>query len=133
MRKKENFIIVDDDTTNHLICEFNITRYNPNAKIVPFTDPEKALAYIENRFKYSGDPCDIIVFLDINLGTMTAWEFLALFNNFNQSIKDNFSIYLLSAAVEGFEKELKKHPYVKGIFCKPLSLNYMDEVQNYKI
>ena len=133
MIKKEYFIIVDDDTTNHLICEFTIKRYNPVAKIEPFTDPEKALTYIENRFKYAGDSCEIIVFLDINLGTMTAWEFLDLFNNFNHSIKDNFSIYLLSAAIEDFEKELKKHPYVKGIFCKPLILSYLNQVQNYII
>lgn len=130
MNKKNNFIILDDDKTSLFISEYVIKKYNQYSNINSFTEPEIVLEKIEKGLIDTKHYYKTILFLDINMTIMTAWEFLELFNNFNEKTKDNYIIYLLSAAVRDFENGLKKYPFVKGYFNKPLNLSHLQEIDN---
>lgn len=46
MEVPKHFIVLDDDRSNNLICEFSVRRFSATADIKTFLDPEIALQYI---------------------------------------------------------------------------------------
>ncbi|MFV8325229.1 response regulator [Flavobacterium sp. ZS1P14] len=133
MKNINDFIVVDDDNTSLLICKFTIQKFSPHAKIVTFTEPEIALDKIAKGFGDYTEDIQTILFLDINMPTMTGWEFLDVFNNFNLKIKKKFLVYILSSSVEDFEKKAKKYPFVVGFLSKPIQLNYLEDIYRSKV
>lgn len=132
MKNMNNFVIVDDDNTSLLICKFMIQKFNSQAKVVTFTEPETALNKIGKGFEDFTEGIPTILFLDINMPTITGWDFLDVFDNFNPKIKDKFLIYILSSSVEDFEKKAKKYPFVAGFLSKPIKLNYLQDIYRLK-
>ncbi|MEO8773059.1 MAG: response regulator [Gelidibacter sp.] len=119
-----NYMVVDDDPTNNLICRLMIKKFDPVAEIKLFSKPEEGLNFIEN---YVGDP--IVLFLDVNMPTLTGWEFLDHFIKFRSDIKDKFEIYILTSAIQNFRKEKEIYPFVKDILSKPLKERYLMEIK----
>lgn len=129
MMKPERYIVVDDDVTNNLICEFNIKRFDDKVDIELYTQPEEALESIkeyDKTLKYS----HTILFLDLNMPTMTGWEFLEAFEKICENIRAHFSIYILTSSIEDYSKEAARFPYVQGFYSKPLNMNYLQEISN---
>lgn len=127
MKKQERYIVVDDDVTNNLICEFNIKSFDDTVSIELYTQPEKALESIkeyDKTLKYS----HTILFLDLNMPTMTGWEFLEEFEKICENIREHFSIYILTSSIEDFDQEAANFPFVRGFYSKPLSKNYLKEI-----
>ncbi|SDL04082.1 Response regulator receiver domain-containing protein [Salinimicrobium catena] len=118
MKKERQYFLVDDDATSNLICELNIKRIDPLAAISSFNDPEEALYFIKKNCLPENREC--VLFLDINMPSMTGWEFLDAFENFCPEIKRKIRIYILTSAIEEFSGEKKKYPYVSGFFSKPI-------------
>lgn len=56
----------------------------------------------------------VILFLDVNMPTMTGWEFLDNFILIPEEVKTLFHIYILSSAIEDFEGRAYKVPICKG-------------------
>ncbi|GHA34846.1 response regulator [Salinimicrobium marinum] len=123
-------MVVDDDPTNNMICEFTIKRYNKNAEIKLFTKPEVALSSIKETYTGNKENQDTVLFLDLNMPTMSGWEFLDEFNLLDPAVKDQFTIYILSSSIEDFQEEAKLYPDLNGFLSKPLKLDYIEEVMN---
>lgn len=122
------FIVVDDDPMNNLICKHIIQKYNQGAEIQVFTDPKKALEMIE-KFDDSSENPDIVLFLDINMPSMSGWEFLNEFENFAVKIQQQISIYMLSSSIDQTDKDKANvNSLVKGYISKPLSLDLMNQI-----
>lgn len=119
MKKKRQYLLVDDDATSNLICELNIKKIDPGAVIHSFNDPDQALASIkENRIP---DEENLgVLFLDINMPSMTGWEFLDEFRKFCPEIRSKFLVYILTSAIEDFSVQQKKYSCVTGFLTKPL-------------
>ncbi|WP_165930312.1 response regulator [Flavobacterium sp. GT3P67] len=128
-----NFVIVDDDNTSLLIGKFTIHKFNNEAKVITFTEPEIALDKIAKGFGDYNEDIQTILFLDINMPTMTGWDFLDVFNNFHFKIKKRFLIYILSSSIEDFEKKAIKYPFVTGYLSKPLKLNYLQDIYSSQV
>ena len=121
MKEENSFMIIDDDPTNNLLCLYAIRKVFANADIKLFEDPELALKTIETD--YSKTAISTVVFLDINMSEMTAWEFLDVFKDFSDDIHKQFSIYILSSSVDHRDKEkAETNPFVLGFLSKPLSV-----------
>lgn len=129
MKKPERYIVVDDDVTNNLICEYNIKSFDTNVDIELYTQPEKALESIkefDKTLKYT----HTILFLDLNMPTMTGWEFLEAFEKICENIRAHFSIFVLTSSIENFDKEAARFPYVQGFYSKPLTKNHLQEISS---
>lgn len=120
-----NYMVVDDDRTNNLICQLMIQKFDPDAEIKLFLKPEEGLEYIEN---YLDKPT--VLFLDVNMPTMSGWDFLDQFLEFKSEIKENLHIYILTSAIQSFQKEKETYPFVKNILPKPLKMEYLKEIKN---
>lgn len=124
----QHYMVVDDDSTNNLICEFTIRKFNRNAIVSSHLEPEKALLYIEEDYIGLEKPKPTIMFLDVNMPGMSGFEFLDEFIKFDEGIQKQFTIYILSSSIEDFNYQAKKYPFVAGFLTKPLRIPHLEEI-----
>lgn len=123
------FIVVDDDRTSNLICKHTLRRFFKENLIAIFTEPEDALKAIEEEYIKTDKNASIVLFLDINMPSMSGWEFLEVFKNFNTHIQKQFTIYMLSSSVGCDDAEkAEKNTFVSGFISKPLTLAKLKEI-----
>lgn len=125
----KNYVVIDDDPTNNLICEFVIKKKVPGAEVGIYNDPEAGLSFVEKlETSTENESFPIVLFLDINMPSMTGWEFLDAFKKIDPEIQKRFRIYMLSSSVEDFSEQAIIYPFVKNFLSKPLSKDHMDMV-----
>lgn len=124
MKIPQCFMVVDDDATSNMICEFALRRFSPNTEIKTFSNPETALKFIEQSYADQNNSKSTVLFLDINMPILNAWDFLDIFKNFPEHLIENFVIYVLTSSIDSRDKEKANlNPLVSGSLCKPLSTN----------
>ena len=126
---EKRFILIDDDPVNNLFSLMVLKKSLKNIEFVTFKHPEKGLEYIETEFDFKNRVEQTILFLDINMPTMTGWEFLEKFETFPKSIKNQFKIYILSCTVDHLDIErAKSNRLVAGFLEKPLKKILLTEM-----
>lgn len=116
----KTFIVIDDDPISNLLCTRNIKKSVQDADIITFTEAGIGLNFIKSNFNKS-DIGNAILFLDINMPTMSGWEFMDEFHNCNSEIKNHVFIYMLSSSVSDADKQkAKTDPDVVDYLEKPL-------------
>ena len=132
MKSANRFIVVDDDPLNNLVCKHIILKFDKDAQIKLFTEPEKALEAIKEIFSVSTENNGSILLLDINMPVMNGWEFLDVFETFDEKIQQQITIYILSSSIDyGDMEKADQNPYVKGYYQKPLSLKTIHMILKY--
>ncbi|MEP6683208.1 MAG: response regulator [Parafilimonas sp.] len=125
----DRFMVIDDDAINNMICKLLIQRCFNEVNIKLFTEPEDALTAINFEYTKKGKMLSTVLFLDINMPVMTGWEFLEVFKNFNSSIQQQFTIFVLSSSIDYKDEEkAKSNPLVAGFICKPLTAEKIMEM-----
>jgi CheY-like chemotaxis protein len=113
------FILIDDDEFSNNIGKLYIKHTLPEIKIVDFVSPEAGLDYLNGAFK--ADDSSAVLLLDINMPSMTGWEFLDEYARFDDSVKSRTTIYILSSSVDKRDKDqAASNLYIKGYLEKPL-------------
>lgn len=126
------FIIVDDDPFNNRICSMIIKGTLGEADIQSFTLPEEALSFIQDEYSEMLVPA--ILFLDINMPTLTGWEFLEKYEDFNEKIKQKITIYILSSSIDQPDKDkADANKYIKDFISKPLNRDAIRLITENKI
>ena len=116
-----DFIVIDDDYINNIICVQFIGLVMPGASVKTFTFPEKGLEYILSTYcDYNAN--NAILFLDINMPVLSGWDVLDKFKNFPDQVKEHIEIFMLSSSVDPIDKEkANNNPFVSGFITKSLS------------
>lgn len=119
------YVAVDDDSFNNMLCSMIIEDTLGEVDITTFTKPEEGLAYIENV------KSPTILFLDINMPTLTGWEFLERYEKFSEKVKMFVSIYILSSSLYQRDKDrANQNKHVKGFISKPLESETITLIAN---
>jgi CheY-like chemotaxis protein len=120
-----DFIVIDDDPLNNMICQNIINITIPHADVKTFTLPEKGLEHILHT--YTGvETKDLVLFLDINMPVLTGWDVLDQINDFPAAVRDRLKIFMLSSSISSSDKERANNdPRVSGYIVKALSLAKM--------
>ena len=122
MDKSSRFIVIDDDALNNKICRVCIEKIYIGANVTTFTDPKEGFNHMVSEYSSTGHTDNAILFLDINMPTMTGWEFLDLFDGLDDSIKRRVKIYILSSSVDKRDMEkAKTNKNVVYYLIKPLT------------
>jgi len=118
----KRFLLVDDDELNNSLSKIALKKSLGEVQINVFVVPEIGLEFIESDFTGQTHDKKTTLFLDINMPTMTGWEFLDKFGQFKKSIKDQFNIYILSSSVDPSDiNRAKENPLVIDFIEKPLN------------
>ncbi|UJH92713.1 response regulator [Antarcticibacterium sp. 1MA-6-2] len=119
-----NFILIDDDPVTNLINKkiIQIACGDKVKTITTFLNPEKALEYLKTiPFYKTGE---YILFLDINMPEMNAWQFLDHLGNQN-----DFKINILSSSITNADlNKAENHKLVRDYIYKPLSVPKLKNV-----
>jgi response regulator RpfG family c-di-GMP phosphodiesterase len=127
--QKLEFIIIDDDNFNNTICQLVLKKTFGAVEITTFTKPEDALAYFANTYPQKNAVNKTIVLLDINMPTMSGWEFLNEFDKLSDAVKNKLTIYILSSSVD--DRDISKagdNKHVKDYFTKPIKQEYLKKI-----
>ncbi|WP_424494375.1 response regulator [Salinimicrobium sp. GXAS 041] len=130
MKKIHHFIVIDDDSTNNLICNYTIKRFDREANVRLFEKPENALQVISKEYANLSEARPTVLFLDINMPSMTGWEVLEEFKNFDNEIREQFKIYMLSSSIEDLTQERDQYPFLAGFISKPLKVEKLQDLFN---
>ena len=115
-----DFLVIDDDPVNNKICNRIIQLTIAGSAVKTFTDPGEGLEHILANYENSGTKA--ILFLDINMPSMTGWDVLAKFDGFTSNIKDRVMIFMLSSSVDPQDIErARRNSLVTGYVTKSLS------------
>lgn len=124
-QKYKRFIVIDDDPISNLLCSKNIKKNLQEVEVITFTEAEKGLDYIKSSLN-EPNIGDIILFLDINMPTMSCWEFMQQFEKIDTLIKNQIFIYVLSSSIHQDDKQkAKNNPNVVDYIEKPLSVEFL--------
>ena len=120
MKTNRKYIIVDDDPFNNIICKMMMHNTLGGVDIKTFEKPEEGLAFIKNECAKSSTPT--VLFLDTNMPTLTGWEFMEQYEKFNEEVKNQISVYIVSSSLD--PRDIDKangNKYIKGFISKPLN------------
>lgn len=124
MKHITTFILFDDNPSINALNKMIIAKVIKGAEVITFNEPEKGLKFIES-FKRKKVNRKTVIFLDINMPNMNAWEFLKNLEKIDGKVKHLFYIYILSAYIKFEDKKLIENAIQKGIisgyFNKPLT------------
>ena len=120
MKTSFSFVVIDDDPVNNALCQMVINIAVAGAEVKTFTVPETGFEYISAEYSKNGHKA--ILLLDLNMPTMTGWEFLELFESLDEKIKSRLEIYVLSSSVDPHDKErASANKNVVDYIVKPLT------------
>ncbi|TXD85222.1 response regulator [Subsaximicrobium wynnwilliamsii] len=118
----KRFLLVDDDPLNNYLTKMVLKKSFEGAQVKDFSIPEDGLGFIGSAPNQHPSDEKTILFLDINMPTLSGWEFLAAFDRFDASIKAQYNIYILSSSVDLNDINLAKaNPLVLDFIEKPLN------------
>jgi CheY-like chemotaxis protein len=122
-----DFIVIDDDPLNNLICTKNIQKIYSTANIQTFTQPQLGLEYIVSNYR-GGTSNNTVLFLDINMPVLSGWDVLGRFTDFPEEVKKQFTIYILSSSIATEDKARANECYlVTGFIEKPLTIAKLEQ------
>ncbi|GAA4830226.1 response regulator [Algivirga pacifica] len=126
METVKSVFIIDDDTTNNLICKKMIEKSGFSTNVTCITDVAQALSRLQELESSSDFP--EVIFLDINMPPSNGWVFLDQYmEHFSHK---TIKVFMLSSGVTDYEREKsKKYELVSTIMDKPLSIDKLQYIK----
>lgn len=117
-------MLVDNESINNMIHKKVIQMHRPNVEILSFTNPEDALWHLVSH----ANPVPQVIFLDINMPEMSAWDFL---DALPEELLSSIYVYICTGSESLADVERSKsYPLVKGFVLKPLQPHIAQEILN---
>lgn len=117
-----NFIIIDDDSMNNMLCRKMLEITYPTADIKDFTDAQTGFDYIVQTYSDPNSDKRAVLLLDIIMPIMDAWGFLEEFAKLDEKVKNRIKIYILSSSVDKRDMaRANDNEYVEYYLIKPLT------------
>ena len=115
-------LLVDDDVATNFIHVKFLKSSDKVKNVHSFEAGHEALDYLK---EYKDFP--EIIFVDINMPTMDAWEFLEEYRKIDREEKKSTKLALLTTSITPEEEaRIKTYPEVSTLLFKPLDLAAFD-------
>lgn len=135
MAALDKVLLVDDDETTLILCEFILERYDFAREIVKCSNGLEAFGFFENyqesKTQGTTEKLPQLIFLDLNMPVLSGWDFLDdLYQQFPNVVPD-LKVVILSSTVDpkDFERS-KQYSVVADFINKPLNQTSLVQLQN---
>jgi response regulator of citrate/malate metabolism len=116
-------ILIDDDPITNAINKMLIGKITPGMEVSVYTSVAQALSNL------TPDGKQTLLFLDLNMPQQDGWDFLEAFSTYDDYIKDQFLIYILSSSLaESDRVRGMMNPYVQEYLVKPATTEMIKRV-----
>ena len=115
-------VLIDDSQLDNMIAKKMLSRVAPNAEIVVFTDPNKALSYLQ--FELPLNTNKTAIFLDINMPLMNGLETLE-----HMKLHPDLSgipVLILSTSGDALSVNLARSMGADGYLVKPFGCSALE-------
>ena len=134
MNEPKYFIVIDDDAINNKICRTVIEKIYNDTEVNTFTDPIAGFEFIVSEYSNLTNDKRAILFLDINMPVMDAWEFLNLFDKLDANLRTRITIFILSSSVNKSDMErAMSNRNVSYYLIKPLTKESIKLISNLAV
>jgi len=132
MKAIQLYIMIDDDAINNMLCTISMKRYlGEDIEVKSFTEPEAGMEFIQKEFQHMLQPA--VLLLDVNMPTMSGWEFMNEFESFPEDVKKNLRVYILSSSIDEQDKQkANADKNITGFISKPLTQEILVSISNAK-
>lgn len=120
-------MIIDDDEINNFICVKNLKDSGFSDEASFCLRGKDGLEELKNA---GPDEIPDVIFLDINMPLMNAWEFLEEYNKLASSFEKEVKLFILSSSV--YKRDIAKsseYANVTDYIIKPLNKATLDKVR----
>lgn len=123
--KIREFIFIDDDDVIVFVGRRILKMAGYDGIVSRFHNGLEAIKSIEERivqreFEKESDP--VVVLLDINMPVMDAWDFMNVFKEFSEKIKNNFKIAIVTSSFNPADRtSASKYKDLLEYINKPIS------------
>lgn len=127
----KRFLLIDDDKINNFITKMILEKSFEGIEVIAFTDAEEGLKFIKSESKNSAMDEKITLFLDINMPTLSGWEFLEAFALIDDEIRKQYNIYILSSSINLGDINLaNENQFVLDFIEKPVNKDKLAKMFN---
>ena len=115
--------IVDDDKVYQITTKKMLERIALANNILVFSHGEEAFQYLAEKAS-NKDALPDIIFLDINMPFMNAWQFLDAYTQIKPQLTKPITIYIISSSISEIDiQRAKKIEHVKDYYIKPVTMD----------
>ncbi len=129
MAKKLNLVLlIDDDVPTNFLHKKLLENVGYAENIVVMESGAEALAYLTESVAGKYPQPDLIL-LDINMPSMTGWEFLEKHNKLDFAQRTERVIIMLTTSLNPDDKLKSSNiDEIKGFLNKPLDISYLNKI-----
>jgi response regulator RpfG family c-di-GMP phosphodiesterase len=110
-------MFVDDDETNVFINQKLIKLSYPGIETINFGNADDAINYL----KAEGANVPNMIFLDLNMPSMSGWDFINHYEKIDRAeIAESYLFVLSSSDTKDDQEKARKYEKVNGFLSKPL-------------
>ena len=123
-------LIIDDDEINNFICIKNMKDSNFAEHATYCLRGLEGLDELTDAATNRPEDLPDVIFLDINMPLMNAWEFLDEYKNIQDKFNNPVKLFILSSSV--YRKDIEKSSHyemVTDYIIKPLSKESLKKIQ----
>lgn len=131
MKKINNVLFIEDDEITCFLNKSLVEEMQVAENVHCLDDEERALEYLKKQCsnRMAGEkPCPELIFLDLNLPFLNAFEFLERLENYPDIEVEHLFIVLLTASWDMRDMEKAKKYRIQGFLNKPLTHEKIKEV-----
>jgi len=130
MKKRLSCILlIDDDEPTNFLNRATLEEIGCADRIQVAQSGQEALDYLARTGEDASFPLPNLIFLDINMPAMDGWEFLARYDELEQTQRAEVVVVMLTTSLNP-EDEVRacSMPSISGFRCKPLNRDMFDSL-----
>jgi len=120
----DSVLLLDDNKATNFIHTKFLNRSGKVNEINSFQSGKEALEFLQLTTAFPK-----LIFVDINMPTMDAWEFMEGYRKLIRNEKEDSKIVLLTTTISPQDEERRKeYPEIDSMTHKPLNLDTFESV-----
>jgi len=129
MDRIKHILVIDDDSIDNFVSKTLIEKSNLVEEVSTIDDARKAINYLKDQILEDADALPNIIFLDINMPSMSGWEFLKEYSEIDTRYTEDITLIIFSSYIHTEEvRKLMSFPCVSCYRRKPLSLPIVKKI-----